>query len=146
MLKVNDRNTQIIYAFLLIRILLLYISTYIASNIMNQIYSERVLISGVEPQPLNYQLYLFIAIDIVLNLFLLGFIFGFTKLTNMDNDIIQKLLFLGVNCRVIETVSVVENNIEKGCLITLEPYKISPTLASSGSFFNNISSFFFFLP
>ena len=36
------------------------------------------------------------------------------------NDIIQKLLFLGVNCRVIETVSVVENNIEKGCLITLD--------------------------
>ena len=84
----GHRNTQIIYAFLLIRILLLYISTYVASNIMNQIYSERVLISGVEPQPLNYQLYLFIAIDVVLNLFLLGFIYGFTKLVSGNPKLI----------------------------------------------------------
>lgn len=35
------------------------------------------------------------------------------------NDIINKLLKAGIEARVIETVSVFENNIEKGCLITL---------------------------
>lgn len=42
------------------------------------------------------------------------------KHTNCDH-IIQKMLKLGINCRVIETVSVVENNIENGCLITVDP-------------------------
>ena len=83
MLKVNDRNTQIIYAFLLIRILLLYISTYIASNIMNQIYSERVLIVGRDPPPLNYQIYLFIVIDVLLNLFLIGFVWGVVQIKGL---------------------------------------------------------------
>tara|TARA_Y100000389_G_scaffold70884_1_gene67582 strand:- start:1307 stop:1690 length:384 start_codon:yes stop_codon:yes gene_type:complete len=46
---------------------------------MNQIYSERVLINGSDPQPLSYQIYLFIAIDIILNMFLVAFIYGFSK-------------------------------------------------------------------
>ncbi len=35
------------------------------------------------------------------------------------NDIIKKFLETGINCRVIETTSVVDKNIEKGCLITI---------------------------
>ena len=94
---IGRKQIQVIYAFLLIRILLLYISTYIASNIMNQIYSERVLISGKEPQPLNYQLYLFIAIDVLLNLFLLGFVYGTVSLIpgiGGNNTLITKLFLL----------------------------------------------------
>ena len=37
------------------------------------------------------------------------------------NHIIKKMLKLGINCRVMESVSVVENNIEKGCVITVDP-------------------------
>lgn len=42
------------------------------------------------------------------------------KHSNCDH-IIKKMLKLGINCRVMESVSVVENNIEKGCVITLDP-------------------------
>ncbi len=42
-----------------------------------------------------------------------------TKLKNCDS-IITKLLKSGINCRVIDTISVVDNNIENGCLITLD--------------------------
>ena len=40
------------------------------------------------------------------------------KQTNCDS-IINKLLKAGIEARVIETTSIFENNIEKGCLITL---------------------------
>tara|TARA_B100001093_G_C26593154_1_gene912473 strand:+ start:268 stop:579 length:312 start_codon:yes stop_codon:yes gene_type:complete len=36
------------------------------------------------------------------------------------NSIIKKLLDSGINCRIIDTISVVDNNIEHGCLITLD--------------------------
>ena len=75
----NNNDNKMIYSFILIRIVILYISTYVSSNIMNQIYSERVLINGSDPQPLSYQIYLFIAIDIILNMFLVAFIYGFSK-------------------------------------------------------------------
>jgi hypothetical protein len=35
------------------------------------------------------------------------------------NDVINKLLKSRIDCRVIETISVVDDNIENGCLITL---------------------------
>ena len=55
-----DRESLLIlYSLIAIRIFILYISSYISSNIMNQIYTERVLINGDEPPKLNYQLYLF---------------------------------------------------------------------------------------
>lgn len=38
---------------------------------------------------------------------------------NGCNNIVNKLFIAGINCRMIETTSVVDNNIEKGCLITL---------------------------
>ncbi len=75
----NNNNISIIYSFILIRIVILYISTYISSNIMNQIYSERVLINGSDPQPLQYQILIFLGIDLMLNAFLYAFIFGLSK-------------------------------------------------------------------
>ena len=39
---------------------------------------------------------------------------------NNCNYIIKKMLKLGINCRVIESVSVVEDNIEKGFVITVD--------------------------
>ena len=75
----NANDISIIYGFILIRIVILYISTYISSNIMNQIYSERVLINGSEPQPLYYQILIFLGIDLMLNAFLYAFIFGLSK-------------------------------------------------------------------
>lgn len=41
-----------------------------------------------------------------------------TKQTTCNN-IMQKLLLSGYNSRIIDTISTVDNNIEKGCLITL---------------------------
>ena len=40
---------------------------------------------------------------------------------NNCHHIIKKMLNLKINCRVIDTVSVVNNNIENGCLITIDP-------------------------
>ena len=37
---------------------------------------------------------------------------------NGCNDILNKLFKSGINCRMIETKSVVDDNIENGCLIT----------------------------
>ena len=41
------------------------------------------------------------------------------KLNNC-NDVLNKLLNAKINCRVINTTSVVDNNLENGCLITLD--------------------------
>lgn len=40
---------------------------------------------------------------------------------NNCNHILDKMLHLGINCRVIETISVVNDKFEKGCLITIDP-------------------------
>ena len=49
----NRESLLIIYSLIAVRIFVLYISSYVASNIMNQIYTERVLINGDEPPKLN---------------------------------------------------------------------------------------------
>ncbi len=36
------------------------------------------------------------------------------------NDVIHKLLISGINARVIETRSIVDRNIENGCIITVD--------------------------
>ena len=42
-----DRNDiMLMYGFIAIRLFLLYLSTNVSSNIMNQIYTEEVLING----------------------------------------------------------------------------------------------------
>ena len=85
----NNNGISIIYGFISIRIVILYISTYISSNIMNQIYSERVLINGSEPQPLYYQILIFLGIDLMLNAFLYAFIFGLSKTGSGNGDFIM---------------------------------------------------------
>jgi hypothetical protein len=42
-----------------------------------------------------------------------------TKQTDCS-EIIQKLLISGINARVIETRSIVDSNIENGCLVTVD--------------------------
>ena len=90
-----DRESLlIIYSLIAVRIFLLYISSYVSSNIMNQIYTERVLINGDEPPKLNNQLYLFLGIDIILNLFLFAFAWAVIKAyrgeTNLFNIYISQ--------------------------------------------------------
>lgn len=110
------KNDGYIYGFLLIRVVLLYISSLITSNIMNQIYSERVLIAGRDPPPLNYQIYLFIVIDVLLNLFLIGFVWGVVQIRNdVDNTatrayIIQYVVSLIVIVIVSLIISLVMYN------------------------------------
>ena len=38
---------------------------------------------------------------------------------NHCNEIIKKLMKYNINCRTIETKSIVDNNIEHGCLVTI---------------------------
>ena len=80
-------NFVIIYSLIAVRILLLYLSSYVSSNIMNQIYTERVLINGNEPPMLNYQLYLFVLIDFLFNLFLFGFAWAIIKTYRNNNGL-----------------------------------------------------------
>ena len=54
---------------------------------MNQIYTERVLINGDEPPKLNNQLYLFLGIDIILNLFLFAFAWAVIKAYRGENNL-----------------------------------------------------------
>ena len=83
-----DRESLlIIYSLVAVRIFLLYISSYVSSNIMNQIYTERVLINGDEPPQLSNQLYLFLGIDIVLNLFLFAFAWSVIKAYKGDSGL-----------------------------------------------------------
>ena len=70
----DESPIPIMYGFILARIVLLYLSTSITANIMSQIYTERVLINGEEPPVLRNTIFLFIIIDSILNLLLLGVI------------------------------------------------------------------------
>ena len=85
-------NFVIIYSLIAVRILLLYLSSYVSSNIMNQIYTERVLINGNEPPILNYQLYLFILIDFLFNLFLFGFAWAIIKTYRNNNSLFNSFI------------------------------------------------------
>ena len=48
---------------------------------MNQIYTERVLINGEQPPKLIFQLYLFLVVDIIFNIFLIAFVWGVLNLS-----------------------------------------------------------------
>ena len=69
-----DKTAQVLYGLIIARIVLLYLSTTITANIMSQIYTERVLINGEEPPVLRNTIFLFIIIDGILNMLLLGII------------------------------------------------------------------------
>lgn len=40
--------------------------------------------------------------------------------TSNCHDILEKLLKYKINCRAINTISIVDSNIEQGCLLTFE--------------------------
>ena len=91
----NKDNVTLIYGFVAVRIFVLYLSSNISANIMNQIYTERVLINGEQPPKLVYQVYLFIFVDLILSLFLIAFVWGIINLTGRSNsNILNKFLFI----------------------------------------------------
>jgi hypothetical protein len=82
--KVKVNNTQyllFIYLFIGIRIVLLYFSTTIATNLMSQYYADRVLIEGKDPPSLTYLLTTFLIIDLVMTLILILILWGVSNLT-----------------------------------------------------------------
>jgi len=81
----NRNNIGLIYGFIAIRIFILYLSSNVSSNIMNQIYTERVLINGENPPKLVHQIYLFAVIDIIFNIFLIAFVWGTINLMGKSN-------------------------------------------------------------
>ncbi len=102
----EESPIPIMYGFILARIVLLYLSTSITGNIMSQIYTERVLINGEEPPVLRNTIFLFIIIDSILNLLLLGTIALFDKFTSQGNNapgIYSKLFIL----QYIATTSII---------------------------------------
>lgn len=86
----NRSDIGLIYGFIFIRIFILYLSTNVSSNIMNQIYTERVLINGEQPPKLIYQIYLFLVVDIIFNIFLIAFVWGVLNLTgNAEKNLLN---------------------------------------------------------
>ena len=83
-----NESIPIMYGFILARIVLLYLSTSITANIMSQIYTERVLINGEEPPVLRNTIFLFIIIDSILNMLLLGVIGLFDNIQDDETDIV----------------------------------------------------------
>lgn len=81
----NGQTVGLIYGLIIIRIFLLYLSTTISSNMMTQIYTDRVLINGEEPPVLTNQLYLFVVIDAILNVFLFGFAWAVIQFSNQND-------------------------------------------------------------
>lgn len=81
----NRNNIGLIYGFIAIRVFILYLSSNVSSNIMNQIYTERVLINGENPPKLVHQIYLFAVIDIIFNIFLIAFVWGAINLMGKSN-------------------------------------------------------------
>tara|TARA_B100000029_G_C17204176_1_gene825572 strand:- start:103 stop:696 length:594 start_codon:yes stop_codon:yes gene_type:complete len=102
-----DKDTlYYMYGFIAIRVFLLYLSTNISSNIMNQIYTERVLINGEQPPKLVFQVYLFVVVDIIFNIFLIAFVWGTLNLTGKaETNILNKFVLHYVITLVIIMVS-----------------------------------------
>tara|TARA_B110000259_G_scaffold526_1_gene752 strand:+ start:7212 stop:7697 length:486 start_codon:yes stop_codon:yes gene_type:complete len=82
----SKEDILMFYGFILARIILLKLSTSITSNIMSQIYTERVLINGDEPPPLRNTVFLFIIIDSIFNILLLGGIGLIDKYNDTQED------------------------------------------------------------
>lgn len=102
-----DKDTlYYMYGFIAIRVFLLYLSTNISSNIMNQIYTERVLINGEQPPKLVYQVYLFVVVDIIFNIFLIAFVWGTLNLSGKaETNILNKFVLHYIITLVIIMVS-----------------------------------------
>ena len=108
-----DKTVQILYGFIVVRILLLYLSTNITANIMSQIYTERVLINGEEPPVLRNTIFLFIIIDGILNILLLSIISLFDKFSGDNLPGTFGKLFIGqyiVTTGIIVILSLIISN------------------------------------
>lgn len=89
-MNVDRSDIGLIYGFIAIRVFILYLSSNVSSNIMNQIYTERVLINGEQPPKLIYQIYLFLVVDIIFNIFLIAFVWGVLNLTgNAEKNLLN---------------------------------------------------------
>ena len=89
-MNVDKNDIGLIYGFIAIRVFILYLSSNVSSNIMNQIYTERVLINGEKPPKLIFQIYLFLVVDIIFNIFLIAFVWGVLNLTgNSEKNILN---------------------------------------------------------
>jgi hypothetical protein len=107
----NGQTIGLIYGLIAIRVFLLYMSSTISSNIMTQIYTDRVLINGEEPPVLNNQLYLFLVIDVIFNIFLFGFAWAVIQFSNQQDPkllgsfILHYLLSLGISFVIMMMMS-----------------------------------------
>jgi len=99
-----NESIPIMYGFILARIVLLYLSTNITANIMSQIYTERVLINGEEPPVLRNTIFLFIIIDSILNLLLLGVIGLVDKIHKIENPSSVSLFIIQYSISTLITV------------------------------------------
>jgi len=109
----DESPIPIMYGFILARIVLLYLSTSITANIMSQIYTERVLINGEEPPVLRNTIFLFIIIDGILNLLLLGIISVIDKFSEDNLPGTFGKLFIGqyiITTGIIIVLSLVISN------------------------------------
>ena len=104
------KEIGMIYGFIAVRLLLLYLSTTMSSNIMTQIYTERVLINGEEPPVLYYQIILFLAIDLVLNILLMGVIHGIATATDGGNILEKYGMQYVVSLILITVLSMLVSN------------------------------------
>jgi hypothetical protein len=70
----------VMYGFKAIRLVLTYLSLTLTTNFMSQIYMEKVLVNNEEPPSLMNYLWLFLMIDVFLNIMLLIIIVLLDKL------------------------------------------------------------------
>ena len=93
-MNVDRNDIGLIYGFIAIRVFILYLSSNVSSNIMNQIYTERVLINGEQPPKLIFQIYLFLVVDIIFNIFLIAFVWGVLNLTGKSEKNILNMFVI----------------------------------------------------
>ena len=108
----KNNEIQMLYGFITVRVVLLYLSTTISSNIMSQIYTERVLINGEEPPVLRNQIFLFAVVDIMLNLLFCGVIAFIDKISD-SNDYPLTIKYIsqyGISLAVLLVLSLLISN------------------------------------
>ncbi len=93
-MNVDKNDIGLIYGFIAIRVFILYLSSNVSSNIMNQIYTERVLINGEQPPKLIFQIYLFLVVDIIFNIFLIAFVWGVLNLSGKSEKNILNMFVM----------------------------------------------------
>jgi hypothetical protein len=84
--KMSAPRLQNYYILKLIKFSITYLSSNIANNYMSQIYTDYVLVNNMDPPNLINLVWLFIGIDFVMNLILMGILFGLAGpvLTDVD--------------------------------------------------------------